>query len=259
MLKVCILFVLLPFLCNAQRTPSISHITQEQIKDIGGTVELECSVQYAKEYTVLWVKNTRERGDSVFLSTGSSLVIKDSRFALRYDPSSSTYTLQIKDIQETDAGNYQCQVILSVNNKISADVELSVRRPPVISDNSTQSLVVSEGKPVQMECYAGGYPHPTITWRRENNAILPTGEYTKIYILSYHCYFKCSLWLGKKRKKWNTKIKLRCIEILNVKSNIDSAVSHFIEHQTAFRTSFMYENEIIPKGAQRFCSSCNEK
>lgn len=172
------ILLLLPVLCFGQRTPSISHITQEQIKDIGGTVELECSVQYATEYTVLWVKTTIDRGDFVFLSTGSSLVIKDSRFALRYDPSSSTYTLQIKDIQETDAGTYQCQVILSVNNKISADVDLSVRRPPVISDNSTQSLVVSEGKSVQMECYAGGYPHPTITWRRENNAILPTGTYS---------------------------------------------------------------------------------
>lgn len=177
MWKSSILVVLLAIVCDAQRTPSISYITQEQIKDIGGTVELDCSVQYAHEYTVLWVKNSRERGDNVFLSTGSSLVIRDSRFALRYDPSSSTYTLQIKDIQETDAGTYQCQVILSVNNKIAADVLLSVRRPPVISDNSTQSLVVSEGKPVQMECYAGGYPHPTITWRRENNAILPTGMY----------------------------------------------------------------------------------
>lgn len=176
---------MMPIVCYAQRTPSISYITQEQIKDIGGTVELECSVQYAQDYTVLWVKNAYG-GDNTFLSTGSSLVIRDSRFALRYDPSSSTYTLQVKDIQETDAGNYQCQVILSVNNKISADVLLSVRRPPVISDNSTQSLVVSEGKPVQMECYAGGYPHPTITWRRENNAILPTGM--------YNFAFKCNIY-----------------------------------------------------------------
>lgn len=166
---------LLPLSSFGQRTPSISHITQEQIKDIGGTVELECSVQYAKDYTVLWVKSIQERTDSVFLSTGSSLIVKDSRFALRHDPSSSTYLLQIKDIQETDAGIYQCQVILSVTNKITADVILAVRRPPVIADNSTQSLVASEGKSVQMECYAGGYPHPTITWRRENNAILPTG------------------------------------------------------------------------------------
>ncbi|KFB51715.1 AGAP007500-PA-like protein [Anopheles sinensis] len=159
---------------RGQRTPTISYITQEQIKDIGGTVELECSVLYATEYSVHWIKTSNDRSDVVFLSTGSSLVLKDSRFSLRYDLSSSSYTLQIKDIQETDAGIYQCQVVLSVTNKITAEVPLNVRRPPIISDNSTQSLVVSEGQPAQMECYASGYPVPQITWRRENNAILPT-------------------------------------------------------------------------------------
>lgn len=173
----CVLIgVLLLETCSGQRTPSISYISQEQIKDIGGTVELDCSVQYAREYTVVWIKTGRNHGEYVFLSTGSSLVIKDSRFALRYDGASSTYTLQIKDIQETDAGVYQCEVVLSVNNKITAEVELSVRRPPIISDNSTQSIVASEGQSVQMECYAAGYPTPTIIWRRENNALLPTGK-----------------------------------------------------------------------------------
>ncbi|XP_037822181.1 LOW QUALITY PROTEIN: lachesin [Lucilia sericata] len=162
---------------QAQRTPTISYITQEQIKDIGGTVEFDCSVQYAKEYSVIWTKTD---GDSVFLSTGSTLVIKDSRFSLRYDPNSSTYKLQIKDIQETDAGTYTCQVVISVVHKVTADVKLSVRRPPVISDNSTQSLVASEGSEVQMECYASGYPTPSITWRRENNAILPTDSATYV-------------------------------------------------------------------------------
>lgn len=85
------------------------------------------------------------------------------------------FLLQIKDIQETDAGMYQCQIIITINNIITADVELRVLRPPVISDNSTRSLVVSEGQPIQLECYAGGYPTPRVSWRRENNVILPTG------------------------------------------------------------------------------------
>jgi neuronal growth regulator 1 len=133
----------------------------------------------------VWIKTGRNKADYVFLSTGSSLVIKDSRFALRFDGASSTYTLQIKDIQETDTGIYQCEVVLSVNNKITAEVELSVRRPPIISDNSTQSVVASEGQAVVMECYASGYPTPTIIWRRENNALLPTGmSHSPIIIFS---------------------------------------------------------------------------
>lgn len=107
-------------------------------------MELDCSVQYAQDYPVLWVK--MRSSELLPISTGSSLIIRDSRFSLRYDTASSTYTLQIKDIQETDAGQYQCQVLISLNNKIAAEVELAVRRPPIISDNSTRSLVVSEGQ-----------------------------------------------------------------------------------------------------------------
>lgn len=159
----------------AQRTPTISYISQEQIKDIGETVELICSVQYAQDYPVLWIKLNKDNGhEQVALSTGTALIIRDSRFSLKHDTASS-YTLQIKDIQETDAGFYQCRLQLSINNLVNAEVELQVRRPPIISDNSTQSLVVSEGQPVQLECYSSGFPLPRISWRRENNAILPTG------------------------------------------------------------------------------------
>ncbi|XP_050426055.1 lachesin [Adelges cooleyi] len=163
----------------SQRTPTISHITQKPIKDIGGTAELTCSVLYAQDFPVLWVKIDRAKvTEPVVLSTGSTLIIKDSRFALRQDIDSTSYTLQIKDIQETDAGFYQCQISLGLNNKISAEVELEVRRPPIISDNSTRSLVVNEGQPVKLECYAGGFPIPRVSWRRVNNAILPTGGST---------------------------------------------------------------------------------
>ncbi|XP_060533195.1 lachesin [Cylas formicarius] len=161
---------------KAQRSPTISYISQTQIKDIGGTVELACSVQYTSDYPVLWMKVEKGTNTaSLPISTGSSLILHDSRFSLRYDPTSSTYVLQIKDMQETDAGFYQCQIIISPSNRVSAEVEVQVRRPPFISDNSTRSVVVSEGEAIEMECYAGGYPPPRISWRRENNAILPTG------------------------------------------------------------------------------------
>ncbi|XP_008550693.1 lachesin [Microplitis demolitor] len=160
---------------TCQRAPTISYISQEQIKDIGGTAELQCSVQYGQDYPVLWVKIDKQSNDQTPLSSKTSLIIRDSRFALRYDTATSTYTLQVKDIQETDAGHYECQVLISLNNRIRAGVELQVRRAPFISDNSTRAVVVSEGEPVQLECYAGGFPTPRIYWRRENNAILPTG------------------------------------------------------------------------------------
>lgn len=179
----CVLIgVLLLELCIGHKTPSIFYISQKQIKDIGGKVELDCSVQYSRQYNVVWSKTGRDHGEYIFLSTGSSLITKDSRFTLEFDAPSTTYSLHINDIQETDAGFYHCEVFLSVNKKITADVQLSVHRPPIISNNSTQYIVVSEGQTAQMECHASGYPTPTIIWSRENNTLLPTGS---IYFQDY--------------------------------------------------------------------------
>lgn len=168
-----LILLLLQLSCLAQQTALISYITQNQIKYIGENVELECSVRNVEENPVMWIK-ILDLQSTIFISTGDSVVINDTRFAIRYDEASTTYTLQIKDFQETDAGTYQCQVYLSTSKKISADVELTVRRPALIT-NQTISLVVSEGNPAQMECYINGNPQPTVSWRRENNANLPKG------------------------------------------------------------------------------------
>ena len=94
---------------------------------------------------------------------------------MRYDTASSTYTLQIKDVQRPDEGNYQCQIIVALNNKVTRQVKLTVSQPPVIADNSTRSVVVQENAPAELNCHALGSPVPSVSWRRQNNAILPTG------------------------------------------------------------------------------------
>lgn len=171
----CVLLVATLSLCGSQRAPIITYIADDQWVDQGNTVEIGCSVQYAgPEYPVIWSKIGKNQ-DNIFISTGTSLVLKESRFALLYDGASATYIVLIKDVQESDSGTYQCTIVLSVNNKISSTTNLYVRSPPSITDNSTTSIVAQEGEPVHMECYASGNPQPTVVWRRENNAILPTG------------------------------------------------------------------------------------
>lgn len=161
---------------SGQRVPTILFITPDQIKDIGGTVELSCSTIYSQDYSVLWKKLDSEHSqESILISTGTTPIIRDSRFSLRYDDTSTTYTLQIKDIQHSDAGIYKCQILISANHHLSKEVRLQVHSPPVFYDNSSSTVVVSEHNPVRLECYADGVPKPQISWKRENNAILPTG------------------------------------------------------------------------------------
>lgn len=161
---------------NAQQNPTITFITKERVVNIGDTVDLQCSVQYTGQYPVIWVKLNQENPDNnVFISSGGNKVVPDLRLSIRHDEASSSYTLQITKIQEIDAGLYQCQVLIGSNNKITANVWVHVRISPVISDNSTRSVITSIGNNVTLQCYSHGYPKPRISWRRENNDLLPTG------------------------------------------------------------------------------------
>lgn len=158
----------------AQQNPSISYITKEQEANIGDTIDLQCSVHYASQYPVLWVK-VDENGRTSIISTGSSQIIPDQRFSIRHDEASSTYTLQITKIQKADTGLYQCQVIIGSASKLTKDAWVLVKIPPIILDNSTQSVQTTSGASVILHCYATGFPEPKVSWRRENNDILPTG------------------------------------------------------------------------------------
>ncbi|KAH9520829.1 hypothetical protein DERF_004516 [Dermatophagoides farinae] len=173
---ITMMMIIIIVMANGQQNPTISFITKERVTSIGDTLDLSCSVQYAKNYPVIWAKIDQFNPSKIlFISKGASLSVPDHRYSIRHDDASSTYTLQISKIQEIDAGIYQCQVVISPSSRVTANVNVYVRIPPVISDNSTRNMITSTGESIQLECYAFGYPQPSISWRRENNDLLPTG------------------------------------------------------------------------------------
>ncbi|XP_054716099.1 lachesin-like [Uloborus diversus] len=174
LLIICTFFILEFHTVEGQQNPSISYITKTQYANLGDTIDLHCSVHYASQYPVLWVK-VNERGSASVISRDSTQIIPDQRYSIRHDDASSTYTLQISKIQQVDTGLYQCQVIIGSASKLSEDAWVHVRIPPIILDNSTQTVQTTSGATVSLHCYATGYPEPKVSWRRENNDILPTG------------------------------------------------------------------------------------
>ncbi|GIX96651.1 lachesin [Caerostris extrusa] len=164
------------------------HTYHKKKVNIGDTVELECTVQYAEDYAVIWLKTNPENpSDQLFISSGTNQIVPGNRYSVRYADGKGTYTLTISKLQEIDAGLYECQVITGPANKLKANVWVYVRLPPVISDNSTRSIIASSGSNVELNCYASGYPPPRISWRRENNDLLPTGG--SVYIGSKFVIF----------------------------------------------------------------------
>lgn len=161
---------------NAQQNPTIVHITPGQVVDLGDTIDLSCSVQYAANYPIIWLKQSDNLNNPpLFISRDAALTVIDYRYSIRHDDSSSTYTLQVSKIQDIDTGVYQCQVVTSATSRVTADTFITVRIPPLISDNSSRGLVVGAGDTFTLSCSATGFPTPKISWSRENNGLLPTG------------------------------------------------------------------------------------
>ena len=111
-----------------------------------------------------------------FLSLGQQVNIPDSRFHVDRYTHNNTYVLTIDKVQEVDTGLYSCQIVAGLSNKISAEVWLFVRIPPVIFDNSTRHVITSTGSDITLDCYATGFPGPVIFWRREKNELLPNSN-----------------------------------------------------------------------------------
>ncbi|CAD7084383.1 unnamed protein product [Hermetia illucens] len=172
----------LPFRKLSHQTPAITAISPEQIRDIGSSVTLNCTIENASRYAVSWAKRHRDQpSDSVALTFRTQLTINDPRFEVNETMNGTTmiYSLTINKIEATDMGTYECQVIISFQQKNTSTVNLLVKHPPVISlSETTTSVNVAEGLPTQLSCAASGYPLPTISWTREYNAIMPHGGHS---------------------------------------------------------------------------------
>merc|ERR1712029_340630 len=157
--------------------PTIGFISPDVVLDIGGTVELVCTVKNGHEYPILWMRlKSEENNNPLPISTGPNLFLRDDRFKLDYDPNAGSYKLTIKDVVKSDEGRYQCQVVTDVKNVITADVDLKVKVSPVML-NTTESVVNAEvGKSAELACEANGFPSPKISWERKDNTLLPSGD-----------------------------------------------------------------------------------
>ncbi|XP_055680246.1 lachesin-like [Lutzomyia longipalpis] len=172
-----IIFLLIAVHLGSSQKAIISDISQKQIKEIGESTHLNCTVKTEGSYKVSWNKKKLERTtDSFPISIDDQLTINDPRFKIVFDQNTSTYSLQISNIESSDMGLYECQIFISFEERPSSSVELLVRHPPIISEKlSTKVAQVPEHQLVNLECYADGYPRPSITWTREYNALMPGG------------------------------------------------------------------------------------
>jgi len=133
---------------------------------LGGTAFLPCVIRNLGNKSVSWIRAR----DSHILTVDSEVFISDLRFSAMHSKQESAWMLQIKSVEASDAGKYECQV--STTPKLSHFVYLTVIVPKVRIFGD-KDIYVKDLSTVQLKCVVSqSLVAPTyIEWRHNNDRI----------------------------------------------------------------------------------------
>ncbi|XP_045133839.1 zwei Ig domain protein zig-8-like [Portunus trituberculatus] len=138
---------------------------------LGAHAYLPCRIKNLGNKSVSWIRNR----DSHILTVDRYTFISDERFSAWHEAQTQTWTLQVRYVQERDAGKYECQV--STEPKMSHFVDLSVITPTV-SITGKSDIYVKSGSTVNIQCViTDALEEPTyIFWYHGNRRVVGTNS-----------------------------------------------------------------------------------
>ncbi|XP_001606663.2 neurotrimin isoform X1 [Nasonia vitripennis] len=150
--------------------PSFTEAIPNVTIPVGREAVLICVVEGLSTYKVAWLRvNTQ-----TILTIATHVITKNHRIGVTHSDHRTWY-LHIRDVRESDAGDYMCQINTDPMKSQIGYLEVVV--PPDILDYPTSTdMVVREGSNVTLKCAATGTPKPNITWRREGSELIALGN-----------------------------------------------------------------------------------
>ncbi|CAD5113892.1 unnamed protein product [Dimorphilus gyrociliatus] len=169
-----------------QDKPEITERILPEIKPIGTTGRLNCTVINKLDNYVEWVHNEKSL-------TQDETIVVDPKFNQivngypkyqvfhRKIGQKDSFMLVVNHLEPKDKGIYRCQIWVRNDQDsgrlVSKDGKMVVVFPPQILQMDTSStMTVKEKENVLLKCGASGNPKPNITWVRVNGSPLPDGR-----------------------------------------------------------------------------------
>ena len=135
------------------------------VTTLGSSASLVCPLPSTPESLVVWLSR-----ESRVLFAGSMRVRQDPRL------SSESGVLHIRDVQEGDGQEYQCQVEDKDGVRMGR-VVLEVQSPALASILGAGEVVtVREGASLALRCRGRGTPLPLVSWHRAGHTSTPLAQ-----------------------------------------------------------------------------------
>ncbi|XP_053649940.2 uncharacterized protein [Cherax quadricarinatus] len=119
---------------------------------LGTQAFLPCRIRNLGNQSISWIRSR----DSHILTVDRYTFIADQRFQSWHEANSETWTLQVKYVQERDAGRYECQV--STEPKMSHFVHFHVVTP-LVKIPGGPDMYVKSGSTVTIKCIISAALH----------------------------------------------------------------------------------------------------
>ncbi|XP_073439014.1 hemicentin-1 [Dendrobates tinctorius] len=139
----------------------------------GNEAKLECKVKGKPFPAIQWFKENRFR----VVADPNIIILENGQ------------VLYIKNAHLSDRGHYKCVASNPAGSR-TKEMKLTVLVPPSIKDgNTTLELSFIAKSEINLECDARGIPHPTITWYKDGEIILPS---TRVIFIENGKYLQIS-------------------------------------------------------------------
>ncbi|KAL0128249.1 hypothetical protein PUN28_003482 [Cardiocondyla obscurior] len=138
----------------------LENVTIPQGRDATFT----CVVNNLGGYRVAWIKADTK----AILAIHEHVITNNARLSVTHSDF-NTWTLNIRSARREDRGIYMCQVNTDPMKSQSAFLEVVIP-PDIISEETSNDMMVPEGGAAKLVCKARGYPKPDIVWKREDGA-----------------------------------------------------------------------------------------
>ncbi|XP_047486813.1 uncharacterized protein LOC125037658 [Penaeus chinensis] len=134
---------------------------------LGTHAYLPCRIFNLGNRSIAWIRSR----DSHILTVDRYTFIADERFQAWHEPSTETWTLQVKYVQERDEGRYECQV--STEPKMSHFVYFTVVTP-LVHIAGGPDMYVKSGSTVTLKCFiSAALKQPEyIFWYQEKERVI---------------------------------------------------------------------------------------
>ncbi|XP_045127845.1 lachesin-like isoform X2 [Portunus trituberculatus] len=133
---------------------------------VGGDARLSCYTYHLSDEKVAWLK----RDNDQLLTVGQEVYAAERRFSVAHADHTEAWELWVKDVQVTDAGQYECQ--LTTNPPVSFFFTLTVSQAKAAVTGASE-VFIEEDSQLAIQCYVNEAPAPPIYifWFHNNTMV----------------------------------------------------------------------------------------